>query len=288
LRPVRAAEETKELRRFYFDRLMRSNWAGVLTLLLVVAVALGMSNPTPGPAISIGGGVLAFGIAVGIAFALASRRAGKDFFASYAHSRGLTLGGKAALPAATPLLSRGNNRYAVISWSGEIGAGVSGSLALFTWESRVNTAQHKSTTYFNYTVGLVEIPECAGFVPELYCQRKFGPRALDGLEDAVITKPRVEFESQVLIERYEVFVGPDQDQNWLRQLFSPSFIDWLAASAPEWLRFELVNGYLCCYVKGHRESAAELDALAEATATIARRLREESEESLGQTIGSAP
>ena len=93
---------------------------------------------------------------------------------------------------------------------------------------------------------------------------------------------------EALTERYEVFVGPEQDQNWLRQLFSPSFIVWLAESAPEWFRFELVDGYLCCYVKGHRESAAELDALAEATATVARRLREESEESLEQAIGSAP
>jgi len=285
---VNAPDDIKALRRFYFERLMRSNRAAALTLLLVVAVGYGMSHSTPGPAIAIGGGVLALAVATGIAFAVAGRRAGRDFFGSYARSRGLHLGGKATLPAATPLLRRGENRYAVISWSGEIATSVSGSLVLFTWESRVNTAKHKSTTYFNYTVGLVEIPECAGFVPELYCQRKFGPRALDGLEDAVIAKPRAEFEMEALTDRYEVFVGPDQDPIWLRRLFSPSFIVWLAESAPEWFRFELVDGYLCCYVKGHRESAAELDALAEATATVARRLREESEESLGQTIGSAP
>ncbi|HEX5609581.1 MAG TPA: hypothetical protein VFX45_05755 [Solirubrobacterales bacterium] len=285
---MNAPGDAKALRRFYFDRLMRSNWAGVLTLLLVVAVAKGVTVSTPGPALSIGGGVLAFALATGIAYAVAGRRAGRDFFASYARSRDLTLGGKAPLPGATPLLRRGEDRYAVISWSGELGAGVSGSLALFTWESRVNTAKHKSTTYFNYTVGLVEVRECAHLVPELYCQRRFGPRGLDGLEDAVIAKQRVEFESQVLTERYEVFAGPGQDAIWLRRLFSPSFIVWLAESAPEWLRFELVDGWLCCYVKGHMETAAELDSLALATATVARRLREESEETLRQTIGSAP
>lgn len=285
---MNAANDVKELRRFYFQRLMRSNWAAALTLFLVIAVAKGMSSPKPGPAISIGGGVLVFAVATGIAFGVARRRAGKDFFAGYARSRGLTLGGKTALPTATPLLRRGEDRYATVSWSGELGAGVSGSLVLFTWESRVNTAQHKSTTYFNYTLGLVEIPECARFVPELYCLRRLGPRGADGIEDALVPNRRVEFESEALAERYEIFVSPDQDANWMHQLFSPSFIIWLAESAPEKFRFEVVDGWLCCYLKGHKESAAELDALADATATVARRLREESEESLEQTIGSAP
>ena len=40
--------------------------------------------------------------------------------------------------------------------------------------------------------------------------------------------------------------------------------------------FELVDGTLCCYVSGHKENAAELDTVRAASATVAKRLREES------------
>jgi hypothetical protein len=47
------------------------------------------------------------------------------------------------------------------------------------------------------------VPECAGFVPELYCQRKFGLRPLEKLEDAFRrSKQRIELESEALDERY--------------------------------------------------------------------------------------
>ncbi len=67
-----------------------------------------------------------------------------------------------------------------------------------------------------------------------------------------------------------------QDANHLRQLFSPTFIVWLTDSAPEKFAFELVDGTLCCYVKGHKKKAAELDTIRAASATVATRLREES------------
>ena len=120
------------------------------------------------------------------------------------------------------------------------------------------------------------MPECARFVPELYCQRKFGLRALEKLEDVFRrSKERVKLESEALDERYEIFSGTDRDANWLRQLFSPTFIVWLTDSAPEKFAFELVDGTLCCYVKGHKKAAAELDSVRAASAAVASRLREE-------------
>jgi hypothetical protein len=47
-------------------------------------------------------------------------------------------------------------------------------------------------------------------------------------------------------------------------------------SAPKKFAFELVDGTLCCYVNGHKESAEDLDTMREATADVTRRLREES------------
>jgi len=69
--------------------------------------------------------------------------------------------------------------------------------------------------------------------------------------------------------------GKEQDANWMRQLFSPTFIVWLAEAAPDKFAFELVGGTLCCYVSGHKENAAALDGIAAATGAVAKRLRDE-------------
>jgi len=83
----------------------------------------------------------------------------------------------------------------------------------------------------------------------------------------------------VLDEKYEIFASERQDPVWLRQLFAPTFIVWLSEAAPEKFAFELVNGTLCCYVSGHKEDTADLDAVSAATAKVVTRLREESAES---------
>jgi hypothetical protein len=155
-----------------------------------------------------------------------------------------------------------------------------GILALYTYEEQQSNGQGGSeTNYYNYTVGITWIPECAGFVPELYCQRKFGLRSLQKLEDVFRrSKERVKLESEALDEKYEIFAAKGQDANWLRQLFSPTFIVWLTDSAPPKFAFELVGGNLCCYVSGHKEDAADLDAMSAATAAVAARLREEATE----------
>ncbi len=99
-------------------------------------------------------------------------------------------------------------------------------------------------------------------MPELYCQRKSGLRALEKFEDVFRrSKERVKLESEALDEKYEIFAGKGQDAVWLRQLFSPTFIVWLTDAAPKKFAFELVDGTLCCYVNGHKEDAAELDPI---------------------------
>ena len=83
-------------------------------------------------------------------------------------------------------------------------------------------------------------------------------------------------------KRFETFADERTDPNWLRQLFQPSFIVWLSDHAPESFAFELVAGLLVANVKGHADSADELDAVCEAASTVARRIREES---LEQPVG---
>jgi hypothetical protein len=272
-----APDDANDLRGFHFRRLLRKP----LTVLLIVvftmivgSAAAVLIGPVVGGAAAVGG----FGIAILIVFAVADKQAGDAFFAAYAQGHGLTLGGKGPLPQATPLLCKGDDRYAERSLSGQLTPDCAGTLALYTYEEETTDSEgNRETNYYHYTLGLVAVPECAAHVPELYCQRKFGLRALEKFEDVFRSKKeRVHLESEALDEKYEIFAGKGQNAVWLRQLFAPTFIVWLTESAPKKFAFELVDGALCCYVHGHKESAEELDEIAAATAAVAKRLRDES------------
>jgi hypothetical protein len=271
-----APDDANDLRGFHFRRLLRKP----LTVLLIVvftmivgSAAAVLIGPVVGGAAAVGG----FGIAILIVFAVADKQAGDAFFAAYAQGHGLTLSGKGPLPQATPLLCKGDDRYAERSLSGQLTPDCAGTLALYTYEEETTDSEgNRETNYYHYTLGLVAVPECTAHVPELYCQRKFGLRALEKFEDVFrAKKERVHLESEALDEKYEIFAGKGQDAVWLRQLFAPTFIVWLTESAPKKFAFELVNGALCCYVHGHKESAEELDEIATATGAVAKRLRDE-------------
>ncbi|HEY6729659.1 MAG TPA: hypothetical protein VI039_01405 [Solirubrobacterales bacterium] len=269
--------DANDLRGHHFKRLMRLP----LTLILIAALTAIVFIACLvfiGAAIGAGGALVALLLGIVIVFVIADQRAADDFFTVYAANRGLTLiDGRGRLPQATPLLRKGDDRYSERTLTGTIAEGFDGTLALFTYEEETRDSDgDKQTNYYRYTVGLVPVPECAGFVPELYCQRKFGLRALEKFEDAFRgNKERVKLESEALLDKYEIFATKEQDANWLRQLFSPTFIVWMTDSAPEKFAFELVDGTLCCYVSGHKESAAELDTIAAATGAVAQRLRDE-------------
>jgi hypothetical protein len=272
-------DDANDLRGFHFRQLLGRPLTWVLLAIEVVAIGAAVAAfvaPAIGAAAAVGGLLLGL-LAV---FAIADSRAEDAFFASYAQQRGMALSGRGPLPAATPLLRKGDDRYAERGLSGPLADGVDGVLALYTYEDETTDSEgNRQTNYYRYTVGLAQLPECADFVPELYCQRKSGLRALEKFEDVFRrSKERVELESEALDERYEIFAGKAQDPNRLRQLFSPTFIVWLTDSAPEKFAFELVDGTLCCYVSGHKKKAGELDTIRAASAAVATRLREESSE----------
>jgi len=272
-------DDADDLRGFYFRLLLGRPLTWIAIGLFAVAAGVAGSLLVS-PAIGAAGAAAALLVGLLVVFGIADSRSEDAFFQVYAEQRGLIAHGKGRLPPATPLLRKGDDRYAERALEGPLGEGIEGTLALYTYEEESTDSKgNRQTSYYRYTIGLAELPECAGFVPELYCQRKFGLRALEGLEDAFRrSKQRLELESEALDERYEIFAGEGQDANRLRQLFSPTFIVWLAELAPEKFAFELVDGNLCCYVNGHKQEAAELDAVGAATATVATRLREESAE----------
>jgi hypothetical protein len=269
-------DDANDLRGLHFKLLLGKpvTWIpiGIAVLAAGVAGAVFLS-----PAI---GGAAALGallVALLVVFAIADSRSEDSFFETYAAQRGLRLAGRSPLPAATPLLNKGDDRYAERLLSGPIADGFEGTLALYTYEEESTDSRgNRQTSYYRYTVGLLDVPECAAHIPELYCQRKVGLKALEGFEDVFRgSRQRVELESESLEDKYEIFAHDDQDANWLRQLFSPTFIVWLTDTAPKKFAFELVDGTLCCYVNGHQKSAKELDVVCQASAAVATRLREE-------------
>jgi len=269
-------DDADDLRGFYFRELLGQDAVriGIVTAAAMGAVA---GAVLVGPAIGAAGLALGLLLSLIVVFVIADSHSEDAFFQVYGDQHDLAVYGRGRLPQATPLLRKGDDRYAERALEGLLGDGVFGTLALYTYEEESTDVDGgRQTTYHPYTVGLTEVPECAAFVPELYCQRKAGLSVLEGLEDVFRRgKERVKFESAALDERYELFAGTGQDANWLRQLFSPGFIVWLSEAPPDGFAFELVNGNLCCYVKGHRKKTVELDILRACTTTVATRLREE-------------
>jgi hypothetical protein len=107
---------------------------------------------------------------------------------------------------------------------------------------------------------------------------------MDSAEDVFRRMNRLELESADLDRRYEIFFGPNDDELWIKRLFSPSFIVWLSEQAPDGLAFELSAGSLCVNRRGHHDNAAELDHLCDGAGAIARRLAGEAEQTRERRI----
>ena len=122
------------------------------------------------------------------------------------------------------------------------------------------------------------MPELGSQIKNLVVQPRTGFRFFDSAEDAIKAgRHRVEVESDLLDQRYEIFVGDEDDANMARQIFSPVFVDWLAKQ-PHNIGFQFERGELVVAVKGHHKSAGPLDAIWERTGEIVKRLAEEGKE----------
>ena len=233
-----------------------------------------------GPVVGAAGAAGALLLVLLIVWLLASSRAESDFFKTYAQGRSLALQtGRGSLPPITPLLQRGDRRYTKCTLQGTLPGGEAGLVALYTYEeSTTDSNGNRQTSYFNFTVMVTEVHEMAPFIGELFFQRRVGFRFLDGAEDMFRRRQRVEHESDAVDKRFEIFCGKEDSLGRARQVLAPTFLVWLADNSPENFAFECVAGMLVCNIKGHKKSAAELDALCEGTSSVAKRLREEAVE----------
>jgi len=267
--------DTDDTRGLHFNRMARKPWVLSLTATAAIAaVVIGASQA--GPAIGALAAVGVIAIVAGIIFLVASGHAEEDFFAAYAAGRGLQRRSKGSLPPTTPLLRKGDRRYAEQIMNGTLPGGYPGAIALYTYEETTTDSEgNRDTEHYRFTVVMHDLPAVAHRLRDLHVERRSGFRFLDSAEDAFRRMKRLELESEALDRRYEIFYGEHDEELWLKQLFSPSFIVWLAERAPDGVAFEMSAGGLCVNIRGHHDSADELDELCHASAVIAKRFADE-------------
>src|SRR4051794_28293471 len=128
-----APDDANDLRGYHFKLLMGSGktWALILIpSVLIAAFLAAFVHPLIG-AIGLVGAVL---VGVVIAWIVADNRAADAFFSLYASQHGLELGGKEPLAPTTPLLRKGDDRYAERTLTGLLAPDCPGVLALYTYE----------------------------------------------------------------------------------------------------------------------------------------------------------
>jgi len=148
----------------------------------------------------------------------------------------------------TPLLAKGAALHPAAA--GELVPGTEGILALLRY-----VGEGGST--YTYNAVLTSIPQSTAFVPRLICERK--GRMTDTVHYGFeIANTKLWTESVALSERWKISTSPFQDENWMRQLFAPSLIDFIAEHAAADFSFELTYGTLLCSVESDDPSSEEL------------------------------
>ena len=179
------------------------------------------------------------------------------------------------LGPATPLLAKSGEGRLSPAFRGRLPGGAEGIVGRLEYSGGRYVGAAAEGGSYRFHVGVVEVPESRAFAPRVFCERR--GRVIDqahhgfSLDDEALWT-----ESEALSARYQVTTGPYQEQNWMRQLFAPTFIDWLATEPPEDFSFELAYGWLVCSVEDDAPDLEGLTRLCEATSHVARRIREES------------
>ncbi len=250
--------------------------AALISLLVFAGGAGVAAGVAAGTTAAIAAAVGVFLLWLMIVSVVGMQRARREFNDAYAKERGLAWTQNGAIPPSTELLRRGATRRADHAFTGKLDGELDGTIALYTYEEHgVGGGPGQPSEYHHFTVVLIEVPDAGARLPALYCQRRSGFRFLDGAEDVFRKTKRVELESEQLDRRCEIFADPSSDDNWIRQLFSPSFVNYLADQTPDGFAFEVENGVMCVNVNRHRGKASELDELSAAGVAVAKRISEE-------------
>jgi hypothetical protein len=187
-------------------------------------------------------------------------------YSAFAAERGLEALPALGLGALTPLLVESKHCQVAPAARGRLGGQVDGLVGHLAYTRNKD---------FRFNVALVEVRRSTALAPRLFCIRRGRSTRDDEFYGFEARHSKLWTESTELNERYTVSTSPYQDPNWMRQLFSPALVDYLATGPPADFSFELAYGILLGSVEEDDPGAAGLAALCEATAHVAERIARE-------------
>jgi hypothetical protein len=278
-------------RRSYFRDLIRAKPAAyALTLGCISAFVYGayLQNPlvmTAGPV-----GVVVLVLVV--TAIVADRRAAQSFFTSYAEGLGLEYVGDRELPCFTPLLGAGNRQWCKRWMMGDVvkEPRLSGGLGYFFYERRQQPGQvagrGRVVEKGHFTVCVIDVEQSLPLFKGVFLRQRRGIFEFQSDWLAATPSRAVELESTAFTDKYELRAAEDQDELLVRELFSPSLVDWLAGH-PLAPGFELRAGALVMFVPKLLEDGGNLTYLLDAAREVARRVVREVEEENGTRAGVA-
>ncbi|MCL4286237.1 MAG: hypothetical protein KJ006_01155, partial [Thermoleophilia bacterium] len=204
--------DSDDTRGAHFRTLLRSPVTLSLGATLVIG-GLVAGTLAAGIGVGLAAAAAAAILVVSVAYVIASGRAREDFFGAYATARGLDrTSGQTSLPPSTPLLRKGDRRYAEQVMNGVLPGGAPGAIGLYTYEVKTTDSEgNTDTDYYRFTVVLHDVPAVAARCSDVYCQRREGFRFMDAAEDVFRRMQRLELESEALDKRYEIFFGAGDD-----------------------------------------------------------------------------
>jgi hypothetical protein len=238
-------------------------------------------------------GVAAVAALVTLAAALLADRAAETrFFEALASSLGLRYVGSAKLLALTPLLGAGDQQLCEHWMLGEISPehGLTGGLGQFAYDvrwSRGAGANRQEVTVERHTLTLcaIEIEPSVARFKGVFLRPRRG--LFDG-EDWLEGRGRrtLELESADFCRRYELLIADDQGELAVRELLSPSVVEWLSRH-PLVAGFELKAGMLVVFAGRRLEDAGTFELFLEGARRLAERVLDEVSEDAERAIPAA-
>jgi hypothetical protein len=238
----------------------------------VFAIALGVAIAAAKQDL-LGGMTAALGVLLLLMVVLwkhASDEAESELFTALAPTLGLRYMVTGSLPPITPLLGAGGRRSFEHYMEGPVFGALGGprcGMAHYTFstaDDRDNEGQRCP-----FTVCGMEIPAALPLFHGVYLRPRGGV-----VHDWLDRAPRpheVELESTDFTDRYQLKAARDQERLVLHELFSPSFLAWLAEH-PLRAGFECKAGELVTFMPGHEFDGDRLTLFHDFTRGVARRI----------------
>jgi hypothetical protein len=268
---ARVPANTDSTRGTHFRALLGGGTAVVGgTAAVIAAFTIGAASHKT--AVMVGGPIAVVLLVVVLCWFVADSQAEDEFFNRFSQAHSMTHSLEWQLNALTPLLGGGDRRKCE-HWM------EAGGLAIgwYTFEvKREHGDQPDTWESYDFTLSTVDMGELGmRRFQGIYLRRKRG--ILDRLDNDANwlsghRLEKVELESTAFCDRYELWAEADQDALALRQLFSPTFVIWLAEHPLE-PGFELRAGTLVVFIPEHCGEAGKLDWLLMATGEISKRVQ---------------